>query len=65
MHNESADVSRDCGFGADAISCLVRAHNLASQRTHRTLLYAALELRFGIEARLHEFRDANKVQGYF
>lgn len=24
------------------------------------LLYAALELRFGIEARLHEFREANK-----
>jgi hypothetical protein len=38
---------------------LERAKRLRASRSTRGLLYAALELRFGIEARLHEYLDGS------
>jgi hypothetical protein len=47
-------------YSPDALSCLMRAAALVESGNEAALLYAALELRFGIEARLHDIKDAHQ-----
>lgn len=47
-------------YSPDALDCLFRAAELVESGSEAGLLYAALELRFGIEARLYEIKDAHK-----
>ncbi|VVE51094.1 hypothetical protein PCA20602_04708 [Pandoraea capi] len=46
-------------FSPRAIDCLFRASALLKEGGKASLLYAALELRMGIEGRLHDIKDAN------
>lgn len=45
-------------LGYESINCLLRAWDLLSTGKQSDMLYAALELRLGIEDRLHQVRNA-------